>query len=41
MVLVGAPRALAMAVRNNDVTRRFSGLRERMTGAGPLVAPPQ
>ena len=40
VVLVGAPRALAMAVRNNDVTRRFSGLRERMTGAGPLVAPP-
>jgi exodeoxyribonuclease V alpha subunit len=40
VVLVGAPKALAMAVRNNDVTRRFSGLRERMAGPGPFATPP-
>jgi exodeoxyribonuclease V alpha subunit len=30
VVLVGQPKAIAMAVRNNQVTARYTGLRERM-----------
>jgi exodeoxyribonuclease V alpha subunit len=30
VVLVGQPKAIAMAVRNNQVTERFTGLRERL-----------
>ncbi|MEZ4709739.1 MAG: AAA family ATPase [Caldilineaceae bacterium] len=30
VVLVGQPRAIALAVRNNKVTERFTGLRERL-----------
>jgi exodeoxyribonuclease V alpha subunit len=30
VVLVGQPHAIAMAVRNNEVTQRFTGLRERL-----------
>jgi exodeoxyribonuclease V alpha subunit len=30
VVLVGQPKAIAMAVRNNKVTERFTGLRERL-----------
>ncbi len=30
VVLVGQPRAIALAVRNNEVTTRFTGLRERL-----------
>lgn len=30
VVLVGQPKAIAMAVRNNPVTERFTGLRERL-----------
>jgi exodeoxyribonuclease V alpha subunit len=30
VVLVGQPRALALAVRNNDVMARFTGLTERL-----------
>jgi exodeoxyribonuclease V alpha subunit len=33
VVLVGQPRAIAMAVRNNQVTQRFTGLRERLVEA--------
>ncbi|MEZ4735818.1 MAG: AAA family ATPase [Caldilineaceae bacterium] len=32
VVLVGQPKAIAMAVRNDKVTQRFTGLRERLTG---------
>jgi len=31
VVLVGQPKAIAMAVRNDKVTQRFTGLRERLT----------
>lgn len=31
VVLVGQPKALAMAVNNDKVTQRFTGLRERLT----------
>lgn len=34
VVLVGQPRALAIAVQNNKVSERFTGLTERLTGAG-------
>jgi exodeoxyribonuclease V alpha subunit len=30
VVLVGQPHAIAMAVRNSEVTQRFTGLRERL-----------
>ncbi len=30
VVLVGQPRAIAMAVRNNQVTQRHTGLRQRL-----------
>ena len=30
VVLVGQPKAIAMAVRNNKVTERYTGLRERL-----------
>src|SRR5690606_30519394 len=30
VVLVGQPKAIAMAVRNNKVTARYTGLRERL-----------
>jgi exodeoxyribonuclease V alpha subunit len=30
VVLVGQPKAIALAVRNNKVTERFTGLRERL-----------
>jgi exodeoxyribonuclease V alpha subunit len=33
VVLVGQPRALALAVRNNKVTDRHSGLRDRLEGS--------
>jgi exodeoxyribonuclease V alpha subunit len=33
VVLVGQPRAIAMAVHNNQVTERFTGLRERLLRA--------
>jgi exodeoxyribonuclease V alpha subunit len=32
VVLVGQPKAIAMAVRNDKVTQRFTGLQERLTG---------
>ncbi len=32
VVLVGQPKAIAMAVRNNKVSERFTGLTERLTG---------
>jgi exodeoxyribonuclease V alpha subunit len=32
VVLVGQPRAIALAVNNNDVTARFTGLTERLLG---------
>jgi len=32
VVLVGQPKAIALAVRNDKVTQRFTGLRERLTG---------
>lgn len=32
VVLVGQPKAIAMAVRNNKVSERFTGLSERLTG---------
>lgn len=32
VVLVGQPKAIAIAVGNNKVTQRFTGLRERLTG---------
>ncbi|MBW7881964.1 MAG: AAA family ATPase [Caldilineaceae bacterium] len=32
VVLVGQPRAIAMAVRNDKVTQRFTGLMERLAG---------
>jgi exodeoxyribonuclease V alpha subunit len=31
VVLVGQPKAIAMAVRNDKVMQRFTGLRERLT----------
>lgn len=31
VVLVGQPKAIAMAVKNDKVTQRFTGLRERLT----------
>ncbi|MBX3015162.1 MAG: AAA family ATPase [Caldilineaceae bacterium] len=31
VVLVGQPKAIALAVRNDKVTQRFTGLRERLT----------
>ena len=31
VVLVGQPKAIAMAVHNNKVSERFTGLRERLT----------
>ena len=30
VVLVGQPRAIALAVRNNNVAQRHSGLRDRL-----------
>ena len=33
VVLVGQPKALAIAVQNNQVAQRFTGLTERLTGA--------
>jgi exodeoxyribonuclease V alpha subunit len=33
VVLVGQKRAIAIAVRNNRVARRYSGLASRLTGA--------
>jgi exodeoxyribonuclease V alpha subunit len=32
VVLVGQPKAIALAVRNNKVTQRYTGLRERLVG---------
>jgi len=32
VVLVGQPRAISLAVRNDKVTERFSGLQERIVG---------
>jgi exodeoxyribonuclease V alpha subunit len=32
VVLVGQPKAIALAVRNNKVTQRYTGLRERLAG---------
>ncbi len=32
VVLVGQPKAIAIAVNNDKVTQRFTGLRERLTG---------
>jgi exodeoxyribonuclease V alpha subunit len=34
MVLVGSSKALAMAVRNTQESRRYSGLAERLAGTG-------
>ncbi len=34
VVLVGQPKAIAMAVRNNQVTARYTGLRERLVQEG-------
>jgi exodeoxyribonuclease V alpha subunit len=34
VVLVGQTKAIAMAVRNNEVATRFTGLRERLLGSG-------
>jgi exodeoxyribonuclease V alpha subunit len=31
VVLVGQPKAIALAVRNNKVAERFTGLTERLT----------
>jgi exodeoxyribonuclease V alpha subunit len=33
VVMVGQPKAIALAVRNNKVTERFSGLRDRLAGS--------
>lgn len=35
VVLVGQPKAIAMAVRNNQVTARYTGLRERLVQEPP------
>jgi exodeoxyribonuclease V alpha subunit len=32
VVLVGQPRAIGLAVRNNRVAARYTGLTERLTG---------
>lgn len=39
VVIVGQPKALAMAVNNDKVTQRFTGLRERLTGqfGSPII----
>ena len=37
VVLVGQPRAIAMAVNNNQVTERFTGLRERLLQATTIA----
>lgn len=34
VVVIGQPKALAMAVRNHETTRRFSGLKVRLKGGG-------
>lgn len=39
VVVVGQPRALAMAVRNDRTARRYSGLLDRLRGAAGAVAP--
>jgi hypothetical protein len=34
VVLVGQPKAIAMAVRNNQVAERYTGLTERLSRTG-------
>ncbi|MCB0059610.1 MAG: ATP-binding domain-containing protein, partial [Caldilineaceae bacterium] len=34
VVIVGQPRAISLAVRNNDVMQRYTGLTERLLAGG-------
>jgi hypothetical protein len=41
VVLIGQPKALAMAVKNNRTENRFSGLLARLSNTGSKCSTPQ